>query len=102
MLEASTAAELALRQLLDIRLAGLDVDIAEALSKGTREMGRLVDLLNEVGVGLPGRLKEGLLNVRNRAIHRGEEPTIDEAREVLRLAGVLVDRAVPRRHLLHD
>lgn len=100
VLEASTAAELALRQLLDLRLDGVEQGVAEAMLNGAREMGRLVDLLQRLDVGLPPRVRERLLHVRNRAIHRGEDPTRDQAADVMTLVGELVDRAAPSRHLL--
>jgi hypothetical protein len=100
VLEASTAAELALRQLLDLRLNGVDRRVAEAMSNGSREVGRLVDLLQSLGVGLPSRFKERLLHVRNRAIHRGEEPTRNQATDVVNLVRELVEQVAPSRHLL--
>lgn len=99
-LEAATASELALRRLLDIRLDGVEDGIAKAISSNCREMGRLVDLLDDLGVVLPSDVKTKVLHVRNRAIHRGEEPSRDQVVALLGVASDLVERASPIRTLL--
>ena len=100
VLEASTAAELALRELFDVRLQSLDSAIADALESNAREMGRLVQLLRKLGnVPLPQNIETELLHVRNRAIHRGEEPDASEARASVSVAAMLVDQVSSRSGL---
>lgn len=100
VLEAATAAELALQELLDARLGGADNEVAGAIRQGNRELGRLTKLLGHLEVSLPSGLQTGLVDVRNRAIHRGDEPTEEQASEAVRLARAVVELAEPSRLLL--
>lgn len=75
VLEASTAAELALRELFDARVQGLNAPIADALQSNAREMGRLVQLLRKLEkVPLPPGIESELLHARNRASTAGRSP----------------------------
>lgn len=100
VLEASTAAELALHELLDVRLGGTDEAVGSALANGNRELGRLATLLGQLGVTLPAGLQVGLVEVRNRAVHKGDEPTAAQARESVRVARAVVESVQPSRSLL--
>ena len=101
VLDASTAAELALRELFDSHVQDLDVSIEEALQSNAREMGRLVQLLRKLeSVPLPPQIERDLLHVRNRAIHRGDEPLASEASSAVAIAATLVNRVSPAAMLM--
>jgi len=100
VLDAATAAELAMNRLLELRLADSEPVVLGALRSNAKEMGRLHGLLGKLGVSMPNNLRSGLTDVRNRAIHGGAEPTIDEARTSLGLASKLVTSVSPHDRLL--
>lgn len=101
VLDSSTAAELALREIFDRHIEELPVSLSETLQSSAREMGRLVHLLRRLeSTPLPAGIEQDLLHVRNRAIHRGAEPSDGEARSAVTVAATLVDRVAPAGALL--
>jgi hypothetical protein len=101
VLDAATAAELALTELLDERLSSSDPAVVEVVRGGAREMGRLVGVLKGMGeTRLPDNLQRDLINVRNRAIHGGDDPSAAEAGTAIHLATELVELVSPRTSLL--
>jgi hypothetical protein len=101
VLDAATAAELALTELLDDRLSDAPADVVEIVRRGTQGLLRLRNALVNLGENrLPNSMQRGLIEVRNSAIHRGEEPSDAEAGTALTLATDLVELVAPRRGLL--
>lgn len=79
--DCSTATELALTRGIheEMRKTATD-DAVEAKLRKTRMLGPLVDLANSLGLAVPREIKQDLIDVRNRAMHRG---TRIEEREAL-------------------
>jgi hypothetical protein len=100
VLDAGTAAELALTRMLDTELQELPRNIAELISRQSRQLGRLTETLSRLGIALPQTLQPDLIDVRNGAAHRGTPPTIEQAELAFNLAHALVERAQPIRGLL--
>jgi hypothetical protein len=100
VLDAGTAAEIALSRLLDAELAGSSAAVGEMVRRQNRELGRLISALQALGVGLPDKLQPKLVEPRNTAIHSGQEPDIAVARSAVTLAGEVVEQAVPMKRLL--
>lgn len=95
MIDAATAAELAVGELLDDRLKNVEEAVREALLGRRPMLGSKVALLEELGQGLPGSFTERLVNKRNRAVHRGVDPTFDECDAAIREALPLVEQVFP-------
>ncbi|ETA00858.1 hypothetical protein ThrDRAFT_04637 [Frankia casuarinae] len=104
VLDAATAAEMALTYLLDQELAGLRSDVAGYVIEKSRQIGGRVQALKNLGVQLPGdagkRIMSFLAEPRNTAIHGGREPSVDETREALKVADEIMETASPRSALL--
>lgn len=100
VLDAGTAAEIALSQMLDAELASAPVAVGDMVRKQNRELGRLITALRALGVFLPDELQPKLAELRNSAIHRGQEPDIAVAGSAVTLAGEVVEQAHPLKELL--
>jgi len=104
VLDAATAAEMALTYLLDQELAGLRSDVAGYVREKSRQISGRVQALKNLGVQLPGdagkRIISCLAEPRNKAIHGGHEPSVDETREALKIADEIMEAASPRSALL--
>lgn len=75
ILDASTATELALNNSVDRELAtsGLTANAQTLLDSAYRMLGNRVKLAGALGIALPPRLRERLVEPRNRVMHRGLE-----------------------------
>jgi hypothetical protein len=100
VLDAATAAELSLTQMLDDSLTGLPSEIRELIRRGARQLGPLASTLHRLGVTLPDSLPRDLVELRNRVIHAGYQPSMDAARRTVQLAHDLVEQAQPLQRLL--
>jgi hypothetical protein len=100
VLDAGTAAEIALSRMLDAELAGVPVAVGEMVRRQNRELGRLINALRALGIQLPDELQPKLAEPRNMAIHSGQEPDIAVARSAVTLAGEVVEQASPLKTLL--
>jgi hypothetical protein len=100
VLDVGTAAELALTRMLDNQLRGLPSNVADVITRQSRQLGRLSETLSRLDVVLPQSLQNDLIDVRIAAAHRGRPPSIEQAEAALRLAGDLVEQAQPIRDLL--
>jgi hypothetical protein len=98
VLDAATAAEIALTQILDHQLRGLPPAVANLIRREARQLGPLARALGALGVDLP-EVQE-LAEVRNQAIHRGRHPSPEEGRAAFLLVRDLVERARPLSDLL--
>lgn len=98
VLEAATAAEVALTATLQHELSAGRADVAEALLDTHHALIRRDQLCRRLSIALPVSakdMKEGLAEPRNKAIHAGEDPAGSEAREAYRIARDVVRKLVP-------
>ncbi|WP_241473241.1 hypothetical protein [Mycolicibacterium neoaurum] len=96
VIDAGSAAELALTKLLQSRLAKVDPVIRETLLHRNRGLERRAVLARDLKAGtVPKTFAERLNRPRNRATHGGEPITKDEAMAAIDEATALVDQAFP-------
>jgi hypothetical protein len=95
VLDAATAAEIAMSRLLEDQLHGARSEVVKLVLDQNRELGRLRRALEGFGVQLPKSLQEKLVKPRNDAIHYGAEPSPEGARVALSLARKVVDQVQP-------
>jgi hypothetical protein len=100
VLDAATAAELALTLMLDEILSGLPRSVGELIRRGARQLGPLAETLQRLGTRLPASFRQDLVEVRNQVIHAGYEPSTDMARRTVQLAHDLVEQARPLDRVL--
>jgi hypothetical protein len=100
VLDAATAAEIVLTQMLDDQLRGLPQGAAKIIRDQSRGLDRLASTLRRLGVAVSPSLQMRLADVRNQAIHTGRKPSLDEARVAYKLAVDLVEQARPLDDLL--
>lgn len=101
VLDAATAAELALTKMLDERLHGVPPEVADEVRRHAQGLERLGQTLRRLGIEPPSQLRDVLGQIRNKAIHSGGEPTLQQARDAILLARTLVDQAQPLRRILN-
>jgi HEPN domain-containing protein len=89
VLDAATAAELALTRVLDEGLAPLQEPLRRALIAQPPTLGRLCRLAGKI-VPLPQNLQDDLVKPRNGAMHRNEIPSSNEARVAVAVAKQIV------------
>lgn len=103
VIDAGTAAELAMTKLIDRYLAGISTDptVKELLMKRYEALGGCGQLLAKLSAGtLPQRLQQELGEPRNNAAHAGASPTEAEANTAIDKAVELVEQAYPLTNLL--
>jgi HEPN domain-containing protein len=100
VLDAATAAEIALTKLRDDALAGSDPHMGEYVREKAQQIGRLVEFLCKQGRKLPDRIQQEIAEPRNRAIHEGREPDEGTATKALEKAEEVLDLAFPWKKLL--
>jgi hypothetical protein len=96
VIDAGSATELALTELLDRRLAGVDPVIRDTLMDRNRGLDRRADLTRALSAGtVPNTFAEKLNRPRTRATHGRETITMDQARDALTVATDIVEQAYP-------
>lgn len=95
VLDAGTAAEVALTKLIETRLDGIPKPIREALLDKYRALENRADLLKRLGGEVPREFTGRLRDPRNRATHTGEEVAPATAIEAERIASAIVQTATP-------
>jgi hypothetical protein len=100
VLDAATAAEIALTTLRDHVLASNDPKVGEYVQERAQQIGRLVGFLTKQGQALPDRIQQEIAEPRNKAIHEGREPDEETAAKSLRKAEEVLDLAFPWKKLL--
>jgi hypothetical protein len=100
VLDAATAAEIALTTLRDDVLAGSDSKVAEYVQERAQQIGRLVGFLGKQGQPLPDRIQQEIAEPRNKAMHEGREPNEETAAKAIGKAEEVVDLAFPWKKLL--
>ncbi|MGW5079557.1 hypothetical protein [Micromonospora echinospora] len=99
VLDAATAAELALAHLFDSILGVLDPRIRGALVAERRTLGSLITTIANADMLPPGLTREalstGLTKVRNMAIHQGQAPSRDQAQTAVNVGAAVVRAVFP-------
>lgn len=101
VIDAGTAAELAMTEILDQYLATTESDTRNALLSRSRTLEGRATLIKELNAGeIPTDFTPGLKNPRNRAAHGGEQPTRSVAQKAVEIAEEIVEQAHPILGLL--
>jgi hypothetical protein len=100
VLDAATAAEIALTKLRDDALAGSEPRVGDYVREKAQQIGRLVEFLSKQGRKLPDRIQQEIVEPRNKAIHEGREPGEETATKALEKAEEVLDLAFPWKKLL--
>jgi hypothetical protein len=103
VLDAGTAAELAMTTLVDKYLddANTQEPLRTAITRGYNNLGSKNALLKLFQPGLmPQQTQPDLIDKRNTASHGGDEITVDEAIKAIETASAIVDAAHPLADLL--
>ncbi len=96
VLDAATAAEMALIKLQDSTLLNTDLKIAKSVRKKYRGIYELVEYLKTTEVEFPkDQINNDVAKPRNKAIHEGVMPSKEQAVACLEKATELVNRAFP-------
>lgn len=95
VLDAGTAAELAIMRKLDDILSETSIDVQDALLAKYRMLGASSDLLTKLGGELPDNFRKNLIEARNRAAHTGISPKIEQASAAVEAAAEMVEIAIP-------
>jgi hypothetical protein len=100
VIDAATAVDVALTDLLQTNLAGLPPGLQSTLNQDKQTLGWLVDILNSArglpspiaatAAQFPSDLKTGLVRVRNDVMHRNRTPTYVEAQRAVAIADEVV------------
>jgi len=87
-LDAATAFEMALIQMLDTRLSHLSPDEKKLIEDKYRQIVGISDGLRKLGCNVPSNadIKQRLAEPRNAAIHKGKVVSKIEAQEALQFA----------------
>jgi hypothetical protein len=105
IIDAGTAAEVAMTTLIDRYLVAANIDepVRKALAERYRALEGRAALLRRLRPGvLSDQLKRDLIEPRNHATHGGREFTDDEALTAVAMATDIVDKAHPLADLLTD
>ncbi len=101
VIDAGTAAELAMTTLLDRKLGNADEALKKALYDKYQTLNGRSQLLKKLGAGtVPERLQQELSEPRNDAAHGGTSPTRGEADLAIAKALELVEQAYPLEKFL--
>lgn len=103
VLDAGTAAELAMTTLVDSYLDGANAQepLREAIAGAFSNLGAKSALLKTLRPGLlPQRVQPDLIDKRNAASHGGDQITFEEARSAIEVATKIVEAAHPLAGLL--
>lgn len=101
ILDAATAAEISLVALLDKKIESAAVPDRQAARKATSNIGRLTRTLRTYGVNIRADVQKNLAHCRNKAIHAGLKPSLEEARLAREIATEIVEMASPKGALLN-
>jgi hypothetical protein len=103
VIDAATAAELAMTALIDKYLDDANAlePVRKALARSSMNLGGKKEVLNLLRPGLlHNRVQNDLINKRNGASHRGEQYDEDETQAALDIATAIVESAYPLASLL--
>lgn len=101
VLDAASAAEISLATLLDKEIKSVPLPVQQVVRGATNSLGSLIkNLRNNFKISLSPDVDNVLAHLRNRSIHGGFKPSLDEARCALEIATEIVEMANPRGALL--
>lgn len=95
VIDAATAAEVAITSWLDNRLSTAEPEVKSALLQSPRTLGRLHRLYTQLGGELPSQFDQRVVTPRNRAAHRGMPLTAEESAAAIEATQALLDAANP-------
>lgn len=96
VIDAGTAVELAVTELLDQYLVSTDPTVRDNLLDKSRGLELRSDLAKKLGAAtIPKTLRSNLINPRNKATHGGTPLTIDIANGAIEVAVEIVEQAHP-------
>ncbi|MFC9871720.1 hypothetical protein [Nocardia salmonicida] len=95
VIDAGTAAELALTRLLDGCLTQQSPTVVDALLSKYQMLGLKSELYRKLGGTLPRKFQKLVIEPRNRAAHTGVEPVHSVAEQALETATDVVAQAIP-------
>ena len=96
VIDAGTAAELAITELLDQHLSNVDDELSSALLKRARALEGRSTLMKELNAGSePIGFTDSLKNPRNNAAHKGHSPSKETAQRAVEIAIELVEQSTP-------
>jgi hypothetical protein len=95
VIDAATAAEVAIISWLDSRLKTAEPDVKAALLDTPLTLGRLHRLYTKLGGELPGNFDKLVVAPRNHAAHRGMALTEEESAAAIETTSALLDAASP-------
>lgn len=103
VIDAGTAAELAMTEILDQDLATTDSVLRDALIDRSRTLEGRAKLMKDLGAGkVPETFKNDLQVPRNKAAHGGVPQTLADATKALAVATNLVEQAEPSLGLIPE
>lgn len=100
ILDAATAAEISLAALLDKEIKLAAASERQAVRKRNNNIGRLTRTLRKYGISIRADVQKDLADCRNKAIHAGLKPSLEEARLAREIATEIVEMANPKGTLL--
>lgn len=95
VIDAAIAAELAVGAILDERLENVEEAVRSALLGKNPMLGSKTGILERLGEPLAKSFTNRLISIRNKAVHKGFEPSPDECRGAIEEALLLVQKVFP-------
>jgi hypothetical protein len=95
VIDAATAAEVAITSWLDNRLSTAEPDVKAALLNTPLTLGRLHRLYTQLGGTLPSDFDNLVVRPRNNAAHRGMPLTPEESAAAIETTATLLDGTSP-------
>jgi hypothetical protein len=95
VIDAATAAEVAITSWLDNRLSAAEPDVKAALLNTPLTLGRLHRLYTQLGGVLPGDFDRLVVKPRNDAAHRGMSLTQEQSTAAINATATLLDATTP-------
>ena len=95
MLDAGSAAELALTKLIVDQTGDMSARAQSALLDKYKTLGGRSDLFRRLGGQLPDEFVSGLVRPRNAATHEGAQLSLQQSEEAERIASMIVERSTP-------
>lgn len=95
VIDAATAAEVAITSWLDTRLSNAEPDVKAALLNTPLTLGRLHRLYTQLGGVLPSEFEKLVVKPRNDAAHRGMPLSPEQSAAAIATAAKLLDSTTP-------
>ncbi|WP_293226736.1 hypothetical protein [Ottowia sp.] len=95
VIETAVAAEIAVTDLTDRRLAADSIHYAEIIQKKFKMLSGRIDLARAMNFSFPEMIRERLIDARNRVAHRDHVPSILEARNAIDTTDEILETHFP-------